>query len=166
MPTTGSVLDHLQILLDEHPNKKEATHHVYDLHSIEPSTQHFHAAAGFRPSNMETFYHGHLFASKTSRSISLRMRRHNSSTCQDNDGMCGPSRKCQPRKTNCRKKKHRANRWRKQVKSSYKFTMFRSRAMRNTQRNAKMPFTLTKPESSCMSPAEAIDTKSSSIMLT
>ena len=47
VPTTGSVLDHLQILLDERPNMKVTIHNVYALPIIEPAIQYLHAAAGF-----------------------------------------------------------------------------------------------------------------------
>ena len=47
VPTAESVLDYLQILLDEHPNMKEVIHNVDDLPSIETAFQYLHLLVGF-----------------------------------------------------------------------------------------------------------------------
>ena len=47
VPTTESVLAHLQMLLDKGPDTKEAIHNVYDLPSIELVIRYLHAAAAF-----------------------------------------------------------------------------------------------------------------------
>ena len=47
VPTTETVLDHLQILPDERPDTKEVIHHIYDLPSIEPAIQYLHTAVSF-----------------------------------------------------------------------------------------------------------------------
>ena len=62
VPTTESILYHLQILLDKRPDGKEAIHHVYDLPSIEPAIRYLRVAAVFpaKATWLEAIWHGNF----------------------------------------------------------------------------------------------------------
>ena len=47
IPSTETITDKLNVLLEQAPNPEEAIHNVYDLPSIEPAIRYLHAAAGF-----------------------------------------------------------------------------------------------------------------------
>ena len=62
VPTTETILDQLQVLLDKRPDTKEAIQHVYDLPSIKPAIWYLHAAAGFptKTTWLEAIYYGNF----------------------------------------------------------------------------------------------------------
>ena len=117
LPTTESVLDHLQILLDERPDTKEAIHNVYDLTSIEPAIQYLHAATGFLAKATwikaicnNNYLTWPLVCVKTWTTISLNPKKPNLDTWRANNNECGPPRRFPARRRNHKKKKMRDNR--------------------------------------------------------